>query len=235
MGRGDPDEELLVLFALDALEGEERDEVERAVASSPELAARVEAHRSTAAAVAQSVAEAPPPDLKQRVLDAAFAESPPRAAAGGDAPSVVVDFARRRPSAQRLRWIGVAAGLAAALLVGVFVAGRNGADVPTARVALSGPAGTLQVTVEDGRRIELSSNDIDPLPADKIYELWLVNPDQTVRAAGVFAPRVDGSVDVELTLDVEDAAAMAVTLEPPGGAPTDDAPTGPIVLQGSFT
>lgn len=234
MGRGDPDEELLMLFALDALEGEERDEVERAVASSPELAARVEQHRSTAAAMAQSVAEAPPLDLKQRVLDAAFAESPPRAASGGDAPSVVVDFARPRPSAQRLRWVGVAAGLAAALLVGVFVAGRNGADTPT-RVALAGPAGTLQVVVEDGRRIELSGDDLDPLPAGKTYELWLVNPDQTVRSAGVFAPRDDGTVDVELTLDLDDAAAMAVSLEPPGGAPTDDAPTGPIVLQGSVT
>lgn len=232
LGRGDEDDELLALYALDALEGPEREAVERAVASSPQLAERLESFRTTSAALGGSVAAEPPPDLKQRVLAAAFAESPPRAPESLDAPSVVVDLDRRRRRRVPTWQLGLAAAsIAVALLIGASLIDQP-AD-QSAEAVLIGQGGSM-VVVADDDRILVSGSDLDPLRDDQTYELWLVADDGTVRSVGLFAPSSDGTVDAALSGDLGDATGLAVSLEPSGGSPDPNGPTGPVTFDATI-
>jgi len=72
-------------------------------------------------------------------------------------------------------------------------------------------------------------------PPGRDYELWMIR-DGKPRSLGVVRADEHGDAVVRLD-DVGDAAtlaAFAVSLEPAGGAPTDDAPTGPVVAVGAL-
>lgn len=80
--------------------------------------------------------------------------------------------------------------------------------------------------------IFLASN-FRPLPADKIYELWLVPTKGAPIAAGLFKPDSSGSAAVinpPLPAGVE-AKAFIVTLEPESGS--HEAPRGAAVMSGA--
>lgn len=71
---------------------------------------------------------------------------------------------------------------------------------------------------------------------DKSLELWALP-----RAAGEGAPRslgvLDGGAVVRLTAaanEVQQAPALAITLEPKGGVPPGSGPTGPILFKGAL-
>ncbi len=73
---------------------------------------------------------------------------------------------------------------------------------------------------------------LPPLPAEKVYEMWLVPLNGAPINAGVFVPPVDGKAQVwsaEVPGNTE-PKAFAVTIEPAGGV---EQPTGPKVLLGA--
>jgi anti-sigma-K factor RskA len=72
---------------------------------------------------------------------------------------------------------------------------------------------------------------LPPLPADRIYQLWIVTAQAPI-SAGLITPDPSGSVTAvfETSPDVGQPVAMAVTLEPAGGVPS---PTGDKVLVGT--
>ena len=74
--------------------------------------------------------------------------------------------------------------------------------------------------------------DLQPLPAEKIYQMWLVPKAGAPISVGIFAPGPHGTrqlwtATVPLNTEVK---AFAVTVEPAGGMPQ---PTGPKVLVGA--
>jgi anti-sigma-K factor RskA len=82
----------------------------------------------------------------------------------------------------------------------------------------------------------LLANDLQPLPAGKVYELWLLPPgfpDEKPVAAGIF--RVDGRGQAQHKADapsrLRDYAGVAVTVEDDPGV---EVPAGPIVLVGNY-
>jgi len=84
-----------------------------------------------------------------------------------------------------------------------------------------------------GRLVLMASN-LDPLPAGKTYELWLIPKSGAPMPAGLFKPDAHGMAmmmpenpEVPAWTDLK---AFAVTVEPEGGTTT---PTMPIVLMGS--
>jgi anti-sigma-K factor RskA len=84
---------------------------------------------------------------------------------------------------------------------------------------------------EKAKRGILLAGNLEQLPADKQYELWVFDKGKPV-AAGVFDVDAEGRVLFE-SPDLSAIAAaenFAVTVEPRGGV---KAPTGPIVLVGS--
>jgi anti-sigma-K factor RskA len=93
------------------------------------------------------------------------------------------------------------------------------------------PEGRVVYAARTGKLLLTASN-LHPLPAGKIYELWILQPDgKKPLPAGTFAPDSAGNA----TMILADAPAglkvqgFGVTIENAGGAET---PTLPIVLSG---
>jgi hypothetical protein len=93
------------------------------------------------------------------------------------------------------------------------------------------PQGKAIYQRKNSNLIFLASN-LPPLPADKIYELWLIPTQGAPIAAGLFKPDSKGDavvVNPPLPAGVE-AKTFAVTLEPAEGP--HEAPRGTGVMQG---
>ena len=93
------------------------------------------------------------------------------------------------------------------------------------------PQGKAMYLRDRGALLFMASN-MNPLPPRKIYELWLVPMNGAPIPAGTFKPNATGSamvMDPPLPKGVE-AKAFAVTIEPEGGSNT---PTMPMVMVGS--
>ncbi len=78
----------------------------------------------------------------------------------------------------------------------------------------------------------LQASNLDPIPAGKAYELWVIPATGAPIPAGVFRPDASGSASLvlpELPKGVP-AKAFGVTIEDAAGSPV---PTSPIVLSGA--
>jgi anti-sigma-K factor RskA len=104
-----------------------------------------------------------------------------------------------------------------------------------ARVDLAGqtpaPRATARAYWSRSRGLMFTANDLPPLPAGKVYQLWVVTADAPV-SAGLLRPDSGGraSITVATPQDLATPVAMAVTIEPEGGVP---APTGEKYLIGT--
>jgi len=108
----------------------------------------------------------------------------------------------------------------------------------TLRVDLAGegpaPGSAARAFMSRHSGLVFAANQLPALPADKVYQLWVVpqgaNP--VPISAGLLAPDASGhaSLFFEMPASVPLAAALAVTVEPAGGVP---APTGARVLLGA--
>jgi anti-sigma-K factor RskA len=103
----------------------------------------------------------------------------------------------------------------------VDLAGQAGAPASSARAFMSRQSG-----------LAFAANQLPALPADKVYQLWVVAPDRPPVSAGLLAPDANGraSLFFEMPADLPPPTALAVTVEPAGGVP---APTGDKVLLGT--
>jgi len=141
----------------------------------------------------------------------------------------------------RQRW--VLAAVAAALVVALAVPGAllvfgGGGDVTRlALVAAEGVQGRGQVTItrtDAGRSFDVRIEGLDPPPAGSLYELWAVNPKDTLErpqrvSLGTFTVGPDGGAHLTgfTAAPADRFPVVGVTLEPVDGNP---ARTGPRVL-----
>jgi anti-sigma-K factor RskA len=242
-------------YALNALDDEERDRFERHLHGCRACADEVRGFTATVTAMGLAAASEPPPDLKTRVLAAAATtrQLPPLAA--GRRPARAAGepgraSSRRPPLAQRSPWIprlalgAGAAGLAAAVALGVvtittqqrldtaqssnaaIAAVLNAPDAQIASAATSaGGTATVVASVHDGTMVFTSSG-LSPLPTEKVYELWFLGPGNA-RRAGLVPPATAGTTAPVLASGLKPGDKIGVTVEPAGGT---NAPTTPTIV-----
>lgn len=106
-----------------------------------------------------------------------------------------------------------------------------------AQEAGSTSAGIALLNPETNRATVLF-NGLEPLPSDRVYELWLLPestaPEAKPVAAGVFTPGSDGRAQhsVDAPSSLRDYAGLAVTIEQ--GPSGSDAPTQNPILVGAY-
>jgi len=94
----------------------------------------------------------------------------------------------------------------------------------------TGVSGVVKYNSRTGLVVYMAQ--LPPLPAEKVYQMWLVPMNGAPISAGVFTPAADGKAQVwsaEVPGDTE-PKAFAVTIEPSGGLAQ---PSGPKVLLGA--
>jgi hypothetical protein len=151
--------------------------------------------------------------------------------------------ARQRPRRRRrlVLAFATAAALAAGLLGGSLLVGRDGGGALELSAVLAPPAGgpeRARVEVAKtgiGRVIVLRTDDLPILPTGDYYELWFVGPGDTRArpnriSAGTFHPDPEGRSNARFTAAVDPALypVVSVTAEPGDGNPER---TGPEVLR----
>jgi anti-sigma-K factor RskA len=193
--------ELSAAYALDALDADERGEFEEHLTHCPECREAVASFQETASALAHHVEmPPPPPSLRDRILEQARREQP--------------NVVPLRP-----RWVFPATATVAAVAAcaaigfGIWAAALNNrlGERPAA-VGLSGANGSL--IVSPAGEGTLVVRNLDPAPAGKTYEAWVIKGG-TPLPAGTFTG--GGRIAFVLTRPVPDGAIVAVTLERAGG------------------
>jgi anti-sigma factor RsiW len=224
-------------YAVDALTETERAAFERHLEQCPACTQEVAELRETAALLGAAAAVPESPTVRERVIAeiTRTRQDPP--------PQQLVRHRRSR------RWpAAVAAAVAAAAVVVAVVFGLRQADTEhrldaqTQRLAAivamlkapdatitrgTGSSGVTAVAVrsQTQHRVAVLITDLPPVPADRTYQLWLIDPSGAVSAA-LLPP---GSTSPPVITDAPpDLRSVGVTVEPAGGSrqPT----TTPVVL-----
>ena len=248
-------EEDFDLYALGALEGDEKQEIETHVASCAECARKLAEARGRIALLALAAPSAPPSAaVKQRLMSQIRADASPAAREPESARGV---FGRW--------WITVLAPAGVALAVATIVLWSENRNLDEQLAALRASAQQQQQQLHDARDVAdlITANDtitvalaqqpgqpkgsahvmynakmgmlmyegeIAPAPAAKSYQLWLVPTTGKPISAGVFNPASEQPDHWMMKVPPGMVPkAFAVTLEPAGGMPQ---PTGPMVLVG---
>ncbi len=221
-------EELRDAYVLGALTEEERLELEEHLASHPERRPEVDELRAVAGLLALYPEEQDPPaELRRRIMGVAEAEATTPSA---ERPSGLAMFW------ELLRPRNLALGAVALLAVGLFswsmlLRGETQdlrsqvqemqASQDAQTIELEG-TGTQQgaqaqlVTLEDNRAV-LMAEDMPPLPEGQTYQIWVIE-DEAPEPSGLFEP-ADGPVATVVETPLNEADAVAVTVEPEGGSP----------------
>jgi anti-sigma factor RsiW len=228
--------ELTAGYALDALDSDERSAYEEHLAGCEHCQRELASFWTTTEALAVA-ASGPEPStaLRERILANVRAEPP---------QNVVAFEPRRRRVAPVL---GAVAAVAAVVALGVGLwASDLSSQLDETRAALDRQQAAAQILVDpaaesvalqegtgrlvvdaDGQAV-LVLDGLDPAPAGKTYEMWIVPGGDIAAAAraGLF-PGNDGTEVVGLEGTVAPGDVVAVTVESAGGV---DAPTTPPIV-----
>jgi anti-sigma-K factor RskA len=221
--------ELTAGYALDALDADERRAYEEHLEGCERCREELASLQGVTEALAVAASgPAPSGDLRSRILDAARAE-----------PQVVVPLEprRRRRTVPVLSAVAAVAA-AAAIAFGIWAAQLSN-DLDDSRSAQARQAeavavladpdartiplakGTGRLVVAPDGRAALALSAVDPAPAGKTYEAWVIEPNASPVRAGLFPGR-EGADLVGLERTVGSGDVVAVTVEKVGGV---DAPT----------
>lgn len=219
-------------YAVDALDGQEREAFERHLATCSTCQAEVDSLREAAASLSETVAMTPPAHLREQVLGniATVRPLPP-----------VVRIGQRRSS--RRAWLSGA--LVAAAAIALFVVwvqpGRQQAPTLSAADQIIRAQDVVQVSqqLSSGATVTwyrsagqggaaVSIKDLPAVPSNKTYELWLQSPDGAMHPAGLLG---GGTQTVALTGSAKDSIGAGLTIEPAGGSAS---PTLPPVTVAAF-
>jgi anti-sigma-K factor RskA len=91
--------------------------------------------------------------------------------------------------------------------------------------------GELIVTAS-GDRAVIRVEQLPTLPPDQTFQLWLLDIEGTLRSGGIFRAQGDAThILVPLERPFSAYQRFGVSIEPAGGSPYPDRPTGPVVFR----
>jgi hypothetical protein len=229
-------------YAVDAVEGRERDAFEHHLRRCRPCDNEVRGLAATASCLAIAVAERPPAGLRSRVLAATTAtrQLPPVHAAQPGRP--------RRVAAP---WVpSLATGIAVACLAIALVFGVIGisaqrrldavqaqdraiaavlaapdAQIASQRTSRGGTATVVVSRADDA--VVVTTSGLPALPSSKVYQLWFIGAPR-VRSAGLLPPASAGRTALVLASGLRAGDQIGMTVEPAGG--TSHPTTKPILL-----
>ena len=142
-----------------------------------------------------------------------------------------------RDSLSFWRSLGLASSAIAALLVIVMSTQlMSTPQISHVATLMDEKSQTAMLLTADSRHDTLEVRMVGnaPVPTDKELELWAVPKSGNPRSLGLLADK--GSVKLALSGRAigNDVALLAVTLEPRGGSPDPNGPTGPILYKGNW-
>ncbi len=214
-------------YVLGVLSDEERRQVEARAGEDPDLAARIDYWIGRLAPLSTGIeAVRPRPVLKRRLLHTLF---------GG----------RQRPrpkAAAALAWwraaaLGFAILALASITTLVLSILQEPGQPPASYLALltqTGAPPTLTARIDrQGGTVTVETALIDT--GGRTAELWIIPDGGAPRSLGLIRPagRTDLTIPQALIRLIDAPAALAVSLEPPGGSPTGQ-PSGPIIASGQI-
>ncbi len=239
----------LALYALGALQGEERVALEKHLEGCAGCRRELEQLRGDMALMALSTAGPVPPRRARERLIEAVAGEPRRAAvakgwwtvvpwvaAGALAVGLVVLWLRNSDLQQRIARLQSQAAQQMAELQRAREVVSTLTATDAMRVTLVAAKAPPQpqgkaIYVRDRSSLIFLASNLQALPPQKAYELWLIPMNGAPIPAGVFKPDAHGSATVinpPLPAGVQ-AKAFAITVEPESGS---SAPTLPVVIFG---
>jgi anti-sigma-K factor RskA len=237
--------DLIPAYTLGALTEDERTQVEALLAADAEAQTLLREHQQIADLLPLSAPlQAPPAQLLGRLLTRLAEDRAASPAAPVSLPTAAPSPTRRL----RARWLLPAAAALLLVILAVTWSLQNAAP-PTPQalydsiLASSGAQqialvahlddqirGDLVITPE-GDRAVIRVEQLPPLAADQAFQLWLIDSDGSV-SGGVY--RLEGEsahyISVPVSKPVGDYLRFGVSLEPVGGSPLGDRPSGPRVF-----
>jgi anti-sigma-K factor RskA len=221
--------ELTGAYVLGALSADERTAFEVHLASCNRCTAEVRALRPVGDALGQSSLPIDPPPGVRAALTQAIT-----------AANAAPDTASTRTTWPA--WLAIAATLALAAGAGWYAINERResdrdrlinsvlAAPDLARIDLAGqpvaPSAMARAYWSRSNGLVVLASNLPPLPAGRIYQLWVLTKEPAPMSAGLLQPDRDGraSMTVVTPVDMPAPVAMAVTIEPAGGvaAPTGD-------------
>jgi len=143
----------------------------------------------------------------------------------------------RQDAARPWGWLALAAS-SLAVAMSVMLAGREGTALPQQVAALAdAQARTALVVTADARRGQLDvrvARDVQ-VPDDRTLQLWAIGRDGKPRSLGILADNRSAVLALDQRAIDPDVMLLAISLEPKGGSPDPDGPTGPVLYKGSWT
>jgi anti-sigma-K factor RskA len=242
-------------YVLGVLDTAERGRVEQLIQTDQAFAADVVAWENRLQPLADEIAPVVPPEYVWARISSALGLAPaPRAPVAGEPPR---DSLWQSLGLWRLLTAGGFATAAVCLFALLnAVRAPQPADPATPPLATTPdqpaqPAAPVEMastlTQDDGQpgyvatldasRGRITMTPLQPAAEDdgRVPELWLIPADGVARSLGVFDENAAQSADIpqEFLALLSTEAILAVTLEPPGGAPGGVA-TGPVVAKGGL-
>lgn len=227
-------------YVLGVLDADTRAVVEHEVTSDPYAAAEVARWQRHLLPLAEDVPATPPPDD-------VWARIQNELGAGKTLQRAAASAARNGWWNSLSLWRGLAFGaaaVAAAFIIAFIVVPRSPvAPVPSQSVAYMASA----ITQTDGQVGWTATMDLQharmvvvparpqAIPAGRAPELWLIPAGQKPIAVGMITAHAPTTIALSpaLVARLGPTAALAVSVEPPGGSPTGQ-PTGPVIGKGSI-
>lgn len=231
----DPDVHTLTgPYVLDALPADERDRFEAHLAECSFCSTEVAELREAAVKLATQVATPPPPALKASVMSAIenTRQLPPLVPGQLSAPVAPRRFTRRSVLTLAAAALAVAAAGGVAIdqyrdkTDAVQASDRMAAVLaqPDARTVHGNVSGGGQATLVVSSRADAAVvvlRDLPKLPADRTWQLWMIDPAKTAHSVGLAAGDLTEVVDGSVT----GMTAFGLTIEPTGGSPKPTLPT----------